>query len=145
MMAISEIVLLFATCAIALEYALHRAAEDWPYRLRLMLVVDVLEARESPYRPLDLFEVVLIDPSPARSAQSITFARSHHRDDVSELILDRALGEPADLCAAWSATETPLLYVGDWHGGAVLQGPVDCFVGHVAHWPPRHSRMSRDA
>ena len=134
MTAIGEIVLLFATCAIALAYALHRAATDWPYRLRLMLVFDMLEARESPYRPLDLFEVVLIDPSPARSARSIAFARTDRRDDVSEFILDRALGERADLCAAWSATETPLLYAGDWHGGAVLQGPIDCFVGHVAQW-----------
>jgi len=135
MMAAVEIALLFAICAIAVACAVHRAATDWPYRLRLMLVFDMLEARESPFRPLDLLEVVLIDPSPAWSARSIAFARTDLRDDVSELILDRALGERAELCAAWSAAETPLLYAGDRNGGAVLHGPIDCFVGHIAQRP----------
>jgi hypothetical protein len=129
------IALLFAFLAMTLACALHRAATDWPYRLRLIRVFDMLESRESPLRPFDLVEVVLVDPSPAHSACSIVFARTDRRDDVGELVLDRPLGERADLCSTWSAAGTPLLYAADWSGGAVLQGPVDCFIGHSVSWP----------
>lgn len=135
MMTGAEIVLILTFGVLSVAYALHRAQMDWSYRLRLICVFDMLEARESMWRPYDLFEVVLVDSSPAHSARSIAFARTDRRDDLIEFVLDRPLGERADLFAAWSTAATPLLCARYGNGSAVLQGPLDCFAGQVDPWP----------
>ena len=130
-MAEAEITLLFVAYAIILLSALHRAATDWPYCLRLLRVFELIEMSESPRQQFDVLEVVLVDLAPSSTTRSITFTRTDSSDQVLELLLDRPLGEEADLCEGWSAAGTPLLYVNDGSGGAVLQGPTACLVGHV--------------
>jgi hypothetical protein len=111
--------------------ALRRASSDWPYRLRMVRVLALISALNTPGESLDLYEVLLVDLNVGSGSFALAFARADRPQDVGLLLLDSPLGELADRCTAWRAAGTPLLFYGDAAGEAVLTGPDGCLAGRV--------------
>ena len=139
-----ELLLILSCFFAVLIYALRRASVDWHYRLRLICVFDMLEMQACPWRPTELFEVVLVERSPLPSDRSITFALFNRPDEITEFILDLPLGEHADLCGIWAATSTPLLYVDDENGRPCCMDPLTVLLVMSHHGQHRDQRTSHD-
>jgi hypothetical protein len=117
-----------------LRLALHRAAWDWPYRIRLVQSFALIDAAEAGWQPLDLFEIRLAAQEIAVTSHSVAFTPAGHPAEIGVFELDAPLGNLAERCTDWRAAATPLLFAGNACGDAVLQGPDLCLVGHVVAW-----------
>jgi hypothetical protein len=129
-----EVLLVLVLLLLVVGLALRRAASDWSYRVRVVRVLAMISALNSPGECPDLWEVVLVDPNLWDGSSTLAFASSDRPQDVGLLVLDRPLGELAERCEAWRATGTPLLFSGDSIGEAVLLGPDGCLAGRVRGW-----------
>jgi hypothetical protein len=129
-----EVLLVLLPLFLVVVLALRRASNDWSYRLRVVRVLAMISALNSPGESPDLWEVVLVDPNVWDGSSMLAFAPSERPQDVGLLLLDRPLGELAERCEAWRATGTPLLFSGDSIGEAVLLGPDGCLAGRVRGW-----------
>jgi hypothetical protein len=131
--------LLFGALFTALALAAARASKDWRYQLQVVRTLNLLAALDSPGEFIDLWEVVLTESNPSAGSVTIAFKSSERPFDVGVLELDVPLGDLAEVCAAWHAAETPLLFQGDAVGGAVLHGPDGYLTGRVVTWRDRSS------
>jgi len=129
-----EFLLVVLALLFVVGVAQRRASSDWPYRLRLVRVLALISALNTPGESLDLSEVLLVEPNVGSGSFTLAFASVDRPEEVGLLLLDRPLGELAERCSAWQATGTPLLFYGDAAGDAVLTGPDGCLVGRVRTW-----------
>jgi hypothetical protein len=129
-----EILLVVLALLLVVGVAQRRASSDWPYRLRMVRVLALLSALNTPGECLDLWEVLLVEPNLGSGSFNLAFARADRPQEVGLLLLDRPLGERAERCTAWQATGTPLLFYGDAAGEAVLTGPDGSLTGRVKTW-----------
>ena len=122
---------LIVASALVLASVLKRASHDWSYQLRLIVVLGLLDARESPLSGPVLEEVRLAEPVGGSLADELVLASAGSGRRAS---IHFHLGEPPDqraqLCDQWFDEATPLLLAIDGRG-AVLHGPGGCLLGDV--------------
>ncbi len=136
---VGELLVVVAILVLALGLAARRASRDWTYRVRLTLNLELLAQRDTcELSPIQLSEVVLVDPHLCAGSCTIAISPAGRRIDVGLLALDAPLGDRAAQLTAWRDAATPLLCCGDAfdaEGGAevVLHGP-DALVAGRLSW-----------